>query len=76
MLVKKISFYLFSTENWDRTAEEIDYLMKLAENRIDTLVKKAEKENLRIAIFGRPEPVKPALWQYRQNSSLDRHDFS
>lgn len=61
--VEFVSFYLFSTENWDRTAEEIDYLMKLAENKISSLAKKAEKENLRILIFGRPEPVKPSLWQ-------------
>lgn len=61
--VEFVSFYLFSTENWDRTAEEIDYLMKLAENKISSLAKKAEKENFRILIFGRPEPVKPSLWQ-------------
>lgn len=61
--VEFVSFYLFSTENWDRTAEEIDYLMKMAEDKIDHLAKKAEKENLRIAILGRPEPVKPSLWQ-------------
>lgn len=61
--VEFVSFYLFSTENWDRTAEEINYLMEMAEDKIDSLTKKAEKENLRIAIFGRPEPVKPTLWQ-------------
>lgn len=61
--VKFVSFYLFSTENWDRTAEEINYLMKMAEDKIDSLAKKAAKENLRIMIFGRPEPVKPSLWQ-------------
>lgn len=65
--VEFVSFYLFSTENWDRTTEEIDYLMKLAENKIDSLAKKAEKENLRIAIMGRPEPVKPSLWQKMQD---------
>lgn len=61
--VEFVSFFLFSTENWDRSAEEIDYLMKMAENRFNEIVKKAEKENLRIAIFGRPEPVKPSIWQ-------------
>jgi len=61
--VEFVSFYLFSTENWDRSAEEINYLMKMAEDKIDSLAKKAEKENLRIVIFGRPEPVKPSLWQ-------------
>lgn len=61
--VEFVSFYLFSTENWDRTAEEIDYLMKMADDKIEKLADKAEKENLRIVILGRPEPVRPALWQ-------------
>ncbi len=61
--VEFVSFFLFSTENWDRTAEEINYLMKLAEDKIESLTKKAEKENLRMVIMGRPEPVKPSLWQ-------------
>ncbi len=61
--VEFVSFYLFSTENWDRTAEEVNYLMKMAESKISSLAEKAEKENLRIAIFGRAEPVKPSLWQ-------------
>ena len=51
--VEFVSFYLFSTENWDRTAEEVNYLMKMAESKISSLAEKAEKENLRIAIFGR-----------------------
>ncbi len=31
--VKYVSFFLFSTENWDRTAAEIDYLMDLARKK-------------------------------------------
>jgi len=60
--VKYISFYLFSTENWDRSEEEVSYLMKLAGDKIDSLTRKLKKENIRIAIFGRPEPVEPGLW--------------
>lgn len=66
--VEFVSFYLFSTENWDRTKEEIDYLMKLVSSKIDDLVKSAMKENLRLLIFGRPEPVKPALWAKMQDA--------
>lgn len=61
--VQFFSFFLFSTENWDRSPEEISYLMDLVEKKIDKLTEKALKENMRVAVLGRPEPVKPALWQ-------------
>lgn len=58
-----VSFFVFSTENWDRSQEEVDYLMKLIGDKIDSLAKKAKKNNLRIVLMGKPEPVKPQLWQ-------------
>ncbi len=66
--VKFVSFYLFSTENWDRSAEEVNYLMDLAGKKIDKLTKKLQKENLRCVIMGRPEPVNPKLWQKMMNA--------
>lgn len=61
--VEFVSFYLFSTENWDRSSAEITYLMKLADKMIDKLSKKCDKEPLRIAIMGRAERIDPELWQ-------------
>ncbi len=61
--VKFLSFFLFSTENWDRSPEEVSYLMELVEKKIDQLTQKAMKENMRVVVMGRPEPVKPKLWQ-------------
>lgn len=61
--VKFVSFFVFSTENWDRSEEEVSYLMKLIGDSIDKLAKKAQDENLRIMLLGRPEPVDPKLWQ-------------
>lgn len=61
--VKYLSFFLFSTENWDRSEQEIKYLMELADHRIQGLTEKCNKENMRILIMGRPEPVDPGLWQ-------------
>ncbi len=66
--VEYISFYLFSTENWNRSPEEINYLMKLVEERITSLTKKCQKENLRLVIMGRAERVDPKLWQKMQNA--------
>lgn len=61
--VKYASFYLFSTENWDRSEEEVSYLMNLVRKNIERLTKKLIKEDIRMVIMGRPEPVEPALWE-------------
>lgn len=67
--VEYISFYLFSTENWNRSPEEVNYLMKLVDDRIASLTKKCQKENLRLVIMGRAEPVEPKLWQKIQKAA-------
>lgn len=72
--VEYISFYLFSTENWDRSEEEVSYLMKLAGDKIDSLTKKLKKENIRIAIMGRPEPVEPGLWAKMMKAEEETKD--
>ena len=36
--------------------------MQLAGDKIKSLTKKLKKQNLRIVIMGRPEPVDPDLW--------------
>ena len=63
--VKYVSFFLFSTENWGRSPEEVAYLMDLVRSKIDQLTKRYAKENVRIVICGRPEPVAPDLWAGR-----------
>ena len=56
-----LSFYLFSTENWNRSEEEVSYLMKLLSDRIGSLAKKMQKNNIRLLVLGAREPVSPAL---------------
>jgi len=58
-----VSFFLFSTENWGRSKQEVDYLMRLTRTKFPSLIQKLEKEDLRIAIMGRPKPVAPDIWE-------------
>lgn len=51
------SFYLFSTENWNRSKEEVAYLMKLLLQKISGLAKKMAKNNIKCLIFGSEENV-------------------
>lgn len=72
--VKYVSFFLFSTENWGRSPEEVAYLMDLVRSKIDQLTKRYAKENVRIVICGRPEPVAPDLWAKLMKAEADTKD--
>lgn len=56
-----ISFYVFSTENWGRSAEEVSYLMELASNQILRLAEKMRKNNARVLALGAKNKVNPKL---------------
>ena len=59
--IKYITFYVFSTENWGRSAEEVGYIMKLAETRILKYAEKLAKKNARMLILGSKDHVGPKL---------------
>lgn len=46
-------FYAFSTENWLRKKEEVDYLMKLFSKVLTDLLDGVDEEKVRIQIIGR-----------------------
>lgn len=50
--VEYVSAYIFSTENWNRSAEEVGYLMKLFENYFDKEIKKLHEKNIRVVFSG------------------------
>lgn len=59
--IKYITFYLFSTENWNRTEAEVSYLMKLAETHIMKFAEKMVKKNGKLAILGSKDRISPKL---------------
>ncbi len=59
--IKYITFYVFSTENWRRSADEVNYIMKLAETRILKYAKELKEHNARLLILGSKENVPPKL---------------
>lgn len=50
--VSYVSAFVFSTENWKRSKEEVDYLMKLLLWVAKTEVKTLDKENIRVRFAG------------------------
>lgn len=69
-----VSFFIFSTENWGRSPEEVAYLMKLLSNKIDDMAKKAQQNNVRILVMGRPDLVDPKLWARVQKAETSTKD--
>ena len=59
--IEYITFYVFSTENWGRSADEVGYIMKLAESRILKLAEKLAEKNGRMLILGSKARVSPKL---------------
>lgn len=50
--VKYLTVYAFSTENWNRTKEEVSYLMKLFSKYIKSFDRKFKKSNAKIKLVG------------------------
>ena len=59
--IKYITFYVFSTENWGRSADEVSYIMKLAETRILKYAEKLAENNAKLVILGSKKRISPQL---------------
>lgn len=54
MGIKYLTAYLFSTENWKRSREEVDALMKLFRSYTKTCIKTARDNNMKVRVIGDP----------------------
>ena len=52
--IKYLTAYVFSTENWKRSQEEVSALMMILQNYLDDFGKRADLENIKINIIGNP----------------------
>ena len=50
--VKYLTVYAFSTENWKRSKEQVDGLMKLFRNYLKKCIKISQKNNMRVKVIG------------------------
>ncbi len=51
--IKILTVYAFSTENWNRSKKEINYLMNLLKNAVTKHSKELHKKDIRLQIIGR-----------------------
>ena len=63
--IKELTVFAFSTENWNRPADEIDYLMSAPVEYIEENLEKLKEKNLKIVFVGRkdcfPTPTLDAI---------------
>ena len=70
--VKYLTVYAFSTENWKRSREEVDGLMKLFRNYLKKCIKISQKNNMRVKVIGDITAFDPDI----QESIEKLEDFS
>ncbi len=66
--IKHLTFYAFSTENWNRPEEEISGLMGLLGEFIETETPELHKEGARLLHIGHLEHLEPQLRQKIENA--------
>lgn len=69
--VQFVSAYCFSTENWNRSKEEVDYLMNLGLMLATKDAKKLIKENIKILVLGLEDRVPAKLVQAWRSAEED-----
>lgn len=50
--ISYLTFYAFSTENWNRPENEVSALMKLLNSYLKNCIKTADKNNMRVRVIG------------------------
>jgi undecaprenyl diphosphate synthase len=70
--VKYVSAFVFSTENWSRASEEVDYLMDLALRIFTKDLKETHEKGIRICWFG----IKDKLSQKHINAIAEAEELT
>jgi undecaprenyl diphosphate synthase len=60
--ISALTVYAFSTENWGRSIEEVDFLMTLFENLFQAELKEMIAEEVKLEVVGNLENVPPSLY--------------
>lgn len=76
MGVHTVTLWGFSTENWDRTPAEINYLMKLYSKLLDDYLKDAHKDKVKIIHLGRKDRLPQFLLKKIADAEEQTKDYT
>ena len=66
--IKYLTVYAFSTENWNRKKEEVDFLMGLIKSTLDNEISELYDENVVISFLGDVTKLSPVLRETLKNA--------
>ena len=66
--VKYLTVYAFSTENWNRKPEEVEFLMNLLAKTLGKELDEMHKENVKITFIGKIDELSEKLQQILKNA--------
>jgi undecaprenyl diphosphate synthase len=69
--IEVVTFFAFSTENWSRPKAEISVLMRYLENFLSREIKNLHKNNVRLIVIGRGDPVPKYLQEKLRRSQVE-----
>ena len=69
--VKYLTVYAFSTENWRRPQEEVDFLMELFSNTIDNELGELMENKVKLNFLGRLDKFSPELKE-KMTTAMDK----
>ena len=66
--IKTVSAYVFSTENWSRSKQEVDYLMKLLLRMMKRDIKELHKKGIKVLWLGTKVGLSPEIIQATEDA--------
>lgn len=73
--IHTVTLWAFSTENWERTKEEVGYLMRLYAEMTDKFLAEAVKDKVKIVHIGRKDRIPDFLLEKVVNAENETRDF-
>lgn len=73
--IHTMTLWAFSTENWNRSPEEVNYLMNLFETNIDQNLKEAKKVGSKIVHLGRKDRIPESLRKKIEKAEEETKDL-
>lgn len=73
--IEVLTLFAFSTENWDRSKKEVNYLMRLMSLALSREVQNLHRKNIRISVIGRIHELPKRLQQHiKKAMELTKHN--
>ncbi len=74
--IKVLTFYLFSTENWNRSKEEVDFLMNLFQKYLTKEFRKLIENKVKFNVLGDKSRFSPEIQTAMTQLENDTKDFT